>query len=87
MKKRVIIAAVILLVLGLLLCRGEVVKGSIIEFKDNAVIVASEDGKKVVRVEEYRTYVPADEEWAVGDRVAIRSSTPFRKMSLHRLAE
>ena len=50
MKKRVIIVAVILLVLGLLLCRGEVVKGSIIEFNNNAVIVASEDGKKVANV-------------------------------------
>ena len=65
---------------------GSSKKGTIIEFVDDAVIIASEDGKKVTRIEDYLTYIPTGEQWSVGDKVKIRDGL-FSKLRIHRLAE
>ena len=61
-------------------------KGTIMEFVDDAVVIASEDGKTVTRIEDYLTYIPTGEQWSVGDTVKIRDGL-FSKLRIHRLAE
>lgn len=65
---------------------GSSEKGTIIEFVDDAVIIALEDGKKVTRIEDCLTYIPTGEQWSVGDKVEIRDGL-FSKLRIHRLAE
>jgi len=59
-------------------------KGTVTEFVDDAVVIKSDDGKRVTLVEDYRTYIPEDEEWYVGDKVIIRDGL-FSDLSLHRI--
>ena len=61
-------------------------KGTITEFVDNAVIIASDDGKKVTLVEDYLAYIPTGEQWSVGDRVKIRDGL-FGELRIYRLGE
>ena len=61
-------------------------KGTIMEFVDDAVVITSEDGKKVTRIEDYLTYIPTGEQWSVGDTVKIRDGL-FSKLRIHRLAD
>lgn len=61
-------------------------KGTIMEFVDDAVVIISEDGKKVTRIEDYLTYIPTGEQWSVGDTVKIRDGL-FSKLRIHRLAD
>ena len=83
-KTKVIIA--VLLVAFVWISVGSSEKGTIIEFVDDAVIIASDDGEKVTRIEDYRTYIPTGEQWSVGDKVKIRDGL-FSKLSIHRLTE
>ena len=61
-------------------------KGTIIEFVNDAVIIASENGKRVTLIEEYHTYVPEGEQWSVGDKVIVIDGL-FSGMTIHRLTE
>ncbi|MBQ6897299.1 MAG: hypothetical protein IJN69_08865 [Oscillospiraceae bacterium] len=61
-------------------------KGTVIDFVDDAVVIKSDDGKRVTLVEDYRTYIPEDEEWYVGDKIIIRDEL-FSGLSLHRIDE
>ena len=61
-------------------------KGTVIDFVDDAVVIKSDDGKRVTLVEDYRTYIPEDEEWCVGDKIIIRDGL-FSGLSLHRIDE
>ncbi|MBR4057616.1 MAG: hypothetical protein IKK00_05715 [Oscillospiraceae bacterium] len=59
-------------------------KRTVIEFVDDAVIVKSNNGKKVTLIEEYQTYISAGEELSVGDKVIIRNGL-FSDLSIHRV--
>ena len=61
-------------------------KGTVIDFVDDAVVIKSDDGKRVTLVEDYRTYIPEDEEWCVVDKIIIRDGL-FSGLSLHRIDE
>ena len=61
-------------------------KGTIIEFVNDAVIIASENGKRVTLIEEYHTYIPAGEQWSVGDKVIVIDGL-FSELTIHRLTE
>lgn len=81
-----LIAALLVMFLLISVFIGPSEKGTIIEFVDDAVIIASEDGKKATRIEDYLTYIPTGETWAVGDTVKIRDGL-FSKLRIHRLAD
>lgn len=78
-----------LLVAFVLVCAasGSTEIGTIIEFVDDAVIVAMEDGKSVIRIEDYHTYIPTGEQWLLNDKVQIKNSRILNKLSIHRLKE
>lgn len=86
-KAKVIIAVILVAFVLISAFGGSSEKGTIIEFVDDAVIIASEDGKKVTRFEDYRTYIPTGEQWSVGDKVKIRNGGIFNGLSIHRLTE
>ena len=71
-KTKVMIAVLLVAVVLISVFRGSAEKGTIKEFVDNAVIVELESGTKVVRIENYHTYIPTGEQWSVGDKVEIR---------------
>lgn len=86
-KKTKVIIAVLLVVFVLIgVFAGSSEKGMIVEFIDDAVIIASKDGKKVTRYEEYHSYIPTGEQLSVGDKVVIRGGL-FRELSIQRLME
>lgn len=81
-KKTIIVIAVILIALILLTIFGsKPEKGTIKEFVDDAIIVALDDGKTVVRIEDYHTYISTDDEFVVGDRVKIKCAL-FNDMNI-----
>ena len=89
-KKTLIVIAVILIALILLTMFGsKSEKGTIKEFVDDAVIVALDDGKTVVRIEDYHTYISTDEEIAVGERVKIKCAlfNDMRILGIYHLDE
>ena len=59
-------------------------RGTVADFVDDAVIIKSDDGKKVTLIEEYLTYVPTGEQLSVGDKVVIRDGL-FSDLSIHRV--
>ena len=61
-------------------------KGTVIDFVEDAVVIKSDDGKRVTLIEEYLTYIPTDEELSVGDKVVIRDGL-FSDLSIHRVGE
>ena len=61
-------------------------KGTVTAFVDDAVVIKSDDGKKVTLIEEYLTCIPIGEELSVGDKVVIRDGL-FDDLSIHRLDE
>ena len=74
-KKCKTIITSLLLVL-VLICIGSVntsKRGTVKGFADDAVIVELSDGKTVMQIENYLTYVPSDEQLSVGDSVKIRT--------------
>ena len=87
-KKTKAIIGVLWVALVLFICilagsfRAE--KGTIRKFVDNAVIIASDDGKSVTLIEDYHTYIPDGEQWLVGDRVKIRDGL-FSELRIYRL--
>ena len=83
--KNLIVALLVMFVLVSVFI-GPSEKGTIIEFVDDAVVIASEDGKKVTRIEDYLTYIPTGEQWSVGDTIKIRDGL-FSKLRIHRLAD
>ena len=83
--KNLMVALLVMLILVSVFI-GSSEKGTIIEFVDDAAIIASEDGKKVMRIEDYLTYIPTGEQWSVGDKVKIRDGL-FSELRIHRLAE
>lgn len=76
MKKRLLAGiAVFLAALVLLTLFGyRAQKATVLECTADAVIAALDDGKTVVQVENYRTYLPAGEALTPRDRIAIRCS-------------
>ena len=84
-KAKAIIAGILAGLVLMAVFKGLPEKGTIIKFVDDAVIVASENGKKVTLVEDYRTYIPTGEQWSVGDKVKIRDGL-FSELSIRRLA-
>ena len=83
--KNLIVALLVMFVLVSVFI-GPSEKGTIIEFVDDTVVIASEDGKKVTRIEDYLTYIPTGEQWSLGDKVIIRDGL-FSKLRIHRLAD
>ncbi len=72
-KKTISIIAGIIFGLLLLTIFGNISeKGTIKDFVDDAVIVAIDGGKKVVGINDYRTYISDDDEFVIGDRVIIK---------------
>lgn len=59
-------------------------RGTVADFVDDAVIIKSDDGKKVTLIEEYLTYVPTGEQLSVGDKVVIRDGL-FSDLSIHQV--
>ena len=59
-------------------------RGTVADFVDDAVIIKSDDGKKVTLIEEYLTYVPTGEPLSVGDKVVIRDGL-FSDLSIHQV--
>ena len=87
MKKKVMIGICVLLGMVLIIASlGRSERGTITEFVDNAVIVTSDDGKKVIRIENYHSYVPTGEQWSIEDKVEIKSGI-FTGFSVRRLTE
>ena len=87
MKKKVIIGICVLLGMVLIIASlGRSERGTITEFVDNAVIVTSDDGKKVIRIENYHSYVSTGEQWSIEDKVEIKSGI-FTGFSVRRLTE
>ena len=88
MSKKIKVIITVLLVAGVLISvfRGSAEKGTIKEFVDDAVIVEFDSGTKVVRIENYLTYIPTGEQWSVGDKVEIRNGL-FNKLSMRLLTE
>ena len=58
-------------------------KGTVIDFVDDAVVIKSDDGKRVTLIEEYLTRIPTGEPLSVGDKVIIRDGL-FDDLSIHR---
>ncbi len=86
-KKEVLIATLwVVFVLFIYALVGGLKTGTIIEFVDDAVIIASENGKRVTLIEEYHTYIPAGEKWSVGDKVIVIDGL-FSGLTIHRLTE
>jgi len=61
-------------------------KGTVTEFVDDAVVIKSDDGKRVTLIEEYLTYIPTGEELSVGDKVKITDGL-FSELRIYRLEE
>ena len=59
-------------------------RGTVIDFEEDAVIIKSNNGKKVTLIEEYLTYVPTGEPLSVGDKVIITDGL-FDDLSIHRI--
>ena len=59
-------------------------KGTVIEFIDDAVVIKSDDGKRVTLIEEYLTYIPTGEQLSIGDKVIIKDGL-FDDLSIHRV--
>ena len=57
-------------------------KGTVTEFVNDAVVIKSDDGKRVTLVEDYLSYVATGEELAIGDKVVIRDGL-FDDLSIH----
>ncbi len=57
-------------------------KGTVTEFVNDAVVIRSDDGKRVTLVEDYLSYVATGEELAIGDKVVIRDGL-FDDLSIH----
>ena len=87
-KKTKVIIAVLWLAFVLFICVlvGSTKKGTVTEFVGDAVIVASDDGKRVTLIEDYRAYISTDEQLSVGDKVRITDGL-FGELTIHRLAE
>lgn len=88
-KKTKVIVAVLCVLLVVALCAISLFadfphKGTVIDFVDDAVVVKSDNGKKVTLIEEYQTYISAGEELSVGDKVIIRNGL-FSDLSIHRV--
>ncbi|MBE6894801.1 MAG: hypothetical protein E7483_04315 [Ruminococcaceae bacterium] len=60
-KAKTIIAAILTGLILYIVLKGLPEKGRITEFVGDAVIIKSDDGKKVTLVENYRTYISEDE--------------------------
>ena len=76
MKTKSTAAVIAILLLALLVCAGlvnRVKKGTIIGFADEAVIVALSDGKSVVQIEDYLSYLPSGAQISIGDPVKIKT--------------
>ncbi len=61
-------------------------KGTVTEFVNDAVVIKSDDGKRVTLVEDYLSYVATGEELAIGDKVVIRDGL-FDDLSIHPVRE
>lgn len=76
MNKKVKVIITSLLLVLVLICIWSVntsKMGTVKEFADDAVIVELSDGKTVMQIENYLTYVPSDEQLSIGDSVKIRT--------------
>lgn len=59
-------------------------KGTVIDFVEDAVVIKSNDGKRVTLFEEYLTYIPTGEELSVGDTVIITDGL-FDGLKIYRI--
>lgn len=85
-KSTAIVTAIMLLVL--LVCArlvNRVEKGTIIGFSDEAAVVALSDGKTVVQIEDYLSYLPSGAQVLIGDPVKIKTGffNDLRILSIH----
>lgn len=85
-KTKTIIAAIITGLVLYIVLKGLPEKGTVTEFVGDAVIIKSDDGRKVTLIENYRDYISADEQLSVGDTVRVRDGL-FSELSIHRLPE
>lgn len=86
-KIKVIIAVLwLILVAAISLFADFPRKGTVTEFVDNAVVIKSDNGKRVTLIEEYLTYIPTGEQLSVGDKVIIKDGL-FSALSIHRVDE
>jgi len=83
-NKKLIVALIALLIVTSIFL-GSSEKGTIIEFDENTVIIESEDGNNVTRIDNYFNYIPTGEEWSVGDKVKIQNRL-FGELRIHRIA-
>ena len=58
-------------------------RGTVTGFVDDAVVIKSDDGKRVTLIEEYLTYTPTGKPLSVGDKVIIKDGL-FDDLSIHR---
>lgn len=86
-KSQVIIAVFwVILIAAISLFADFPQKGTVIDFVDDAVIIKSDDGKKVTLIEEYLTYIRTGEELSVGDEVIIRDGL-FDDLTIYHIDE
>ena len=86
-KKKVIIGVCwLILVAAVSLFADLPKKGTVTEFVNDAVVIKSDDGKRVTLVEDYLSYVATGEELAIGDKVVIRDRL-FHDLSIHPVRE
>ncbi|MBE6894740.1 MAG: hypothetical protein E7483_04010 [Ruminococcaceae bacterium] len=85
-KTKTKIAAVLTGLVLYIVLKGLPEKGTVAAFVGDAVIIKSDDGKKVTLIENYRYYITPDEQLAVGDTVKVRDGL-FSELSIYRLTE
>ena len=87
--KTIIIAAALLAAVLIILFARSFEKGTIMDFADDAVVVALEDEKTVIRFEDYLAYTSPDEQLSIGDKVKIRYNlfNHLDVLSINRLPE
>lgn len=85
-KTKTIIAGILTGLILYIVIKGLPEKGTITEFAGDAVIIKSDDGKKITLIENYRDYISPEEQLSIGDTVKIRDGL-FSDLSIHRLEE
>lgn len=84
-KTQIMIAALWLtFVLIIYVLAGSSQKGTVTDFVDDAVIIASADGKRVTLIEDYHNYISVGEQLSIGDKVKIRDGL-FGELTIRRL--